>query len=79
MKKDIDNLDRVRKRLLKSADNTRRVTYEEIREAAGMKNKCGLRVVQDALRSRGVRFRAPRKKVCPTKMPRSGSRRQKYG
>lgn len=65
-RKDIDKLDQVRKRLLKSADSTRRVTYSEIHEAADLTEKCCSRVAQDALRSRGVRFRAPRKKVCLT-------------
>ena len=65
-KKDVDHLDKVRKRLLKSANNTRRVTYKEILKAAGFDGKCCPRVAQDALRSRGIRFRALRRKVCLT-------------
>ena len=65
-KADIARLERVRKRLLKVADSTRRVTYKEIQEQAGLKGKCSERVVQDALRAQGVRFRAPRRKVYLT-------------
>ena len=65
-KKDVDHLDKVRKRLLKSVDSTRRVTYQDIHEAAGLEDTCCPRVAQDALRARGVRFRAPRRKVCLT-------------
>jgi len=63
-KKDIDKLDKVRKRLLKRVDSTRRVTYQGIHKEAGLEDKCCERLVQDALRSRGVRFRTPRRKVC---------------
>ena len=62
-KKDINKLDKVRKDLLKAADSRRRVSYEDIRNAAGLKERVCVRVVADALRQRGVRFRAPRSKV----------------
>ena len=66
-RKDISNLDQVRKRLLKRAGGERTVTYDEIQREAGMQDCCCSRTMQDALRSRGVRFRAPRQKVYLTK------------
>ena len=61
---DVAKLDRSRKRLLKKADGTYRVTYADIQEEAGLSDACSPRVVQDALRAKGIRFRAPRRKVC---------------
>ena len=62
-KKDINKLDKVRKDLLKAADSRRRVSYEDIRNAAGLKERVCVGVVADALRQREVRFRAPLSKV----------------
>ena len=63
-KKDVAQLDKARRRLLKEADGARRVTYADIQEEAGLGDKCGSRAVQEALRAEGVRFRPPRRKVC---------------
>ena len=61
--RDISDLDRARKRLLKRADSQRPVTYQTIQEEDGLQGKRCSRTVQDALRGIGVRFRAPRHKV----------------
>ena len=61
--KDVAKLDRVRKRLLKAADGAHRVTYEDVHRESGFKGICCQRVVEDSLRSKGIRFRAPRRKV----------------
>ena len=55
-KKDIAKLDQVRKRLLKAADGAYRVTYEDIHQASGLRGTCCQRVVQEALRAKGVHF-----------------------
>jgi hypothetical protein len=65
-KGDVTKLDGARKRLLKAADSEHQVTYEDIQDEAGLTDHCSNRVVQDALREIGVRFRAPRTKVCLT-------------
>ena len=62
--REVVKLDQARKRLLKAADGAYRVTYEDIQREAGLEMACCQRVVQDALRARGVRFRTPRRKVC---------------
>ena len=62
-KRDVTTLEKARKRLLKAADSTRRVTYDDIQSDAGLGDTCCGRVAQDALRAGGVRFRAPRRKV----------------
>ena len=62
-KRDVAKLDQVRKRLLKAADGARRVTYEDIHKASGLQSTCCERVAQNALRAKGIRFRAPRRKV----------------
>ena len=63
-KVEVNKLEQARKRLLKAADGTTRVTYADIHAEAGLQDTCGQRVVADALRAKGVRFRAPRRKVC---------------
>ena len=62
-RKDISDLDKARKRLLKRADGQHTVTYQSIQEEAGLQDKCCSRTAQNALREIGVRFRAPRRKV----------------
>ena len=65
-KGDIRHLDKVRKGLLKEVDSERRVTWNTIQAKAGLGAKCCNKVVQQALRSEGVRFRAPRAKILLT-------------
>ena len=60
---DVRKLDQARVRLLKQADGEHRVTYEHIVDEAGLADSVCLRVAQDALRSTGVAFRHPRKKI----------------
>jgi hypothetical protein len=64
--KDADKLDRVRKRLVKAANNQYRVTYADVVAAADMEGRACQRTCEEALRSKGVRFRQPRKKILLT-------------
>ena len=66
-KKDINSLDQARRRLIKKANNDHQVTYADVVKEASLTNKVSQRVCEDALRSRGVRFRAPRRKIYITK------------
>ena len=60
---DVKSLDRARRKLIKSANNQHRVTYDAVVSEAGYEEVCCLRTVQSALRREGVRFRQPRRKV----------------
>lgn len=62
-KKDINTLDQARRRLIRMADNDVRVTYQDVIEEAGLEGQVCQRVCEDALRERGVGFRAPRRKI----------------
>ena len=66
-KKDINKLDQARRRLIQKANNAHQVIYADVIEEAGLVGKASQRVCEDALRSRGVRFRAPRRKIYITK------------
>ena len=52
-----------RRRLIKEANGEYRVTYGHVREVSGLKKKACQKVMEQALRAKGVRFRAPRNKV----------------
>ena len=57
---------KTRKRLVQAADGQRRVTHAEVHKEAGLHKKVCQRVAEEALRSRGVRFRRPREKIYIT-------------
>ena len=59
----IKALDKARLRLIKKADNEYRVTWANIVSEAGLEGVVSERVCADALRSRGVRFTTPRRKI----------------
>ena len=63
---DAHKLDRTRKRLVKAANNQHRVTYADVVAAANMGGRASQRTCEEALRSKGVRFRQPRKKILLT-------------
>ena len=67
-KGDVGALDRARKRLLKDVDGARTVTHAEIQAKAGLASTCCSRTAEKSLRSIGVRFRAPRRKVHLTEV-----------
>ena len=62
----INRLDKARNRLIKEADNDYRVTYDDVIEECGMEGVVCKRVVEDALRERGVSYKAPRRKIYVT-------------
>ena len=62
-KGDVRKLDLARRRLIKQADNGKRVTWADVITAAALVNPPCQRVCEDALRARGVRFRHPRRKI----------------
>ena len=59
----IKALEQARLRLIKKADNEYRVTWANIVSEAGLEGVVSERVCADALRSRGVRFTTPRRKI----------------
>ncbi len=61
---DIRKLQQARRRLLRAADCEHRVTWQDIVDEAALDSAPCLRVVQDALRGTGVRFRTPRRKIA---------------
>ena len=61
--KHVLKLDRTGRRLIKKANNQKMVTYADIIEEADLDVDPGLRSVQDSLRSEGVSFKTPRKKI----------------
>ena len=63
---DVRKLDRTRKRLVKKANNEYRVTYADVVAAADMGDQACQRTCEEALRSQGVRYRQPRKKILLT-------------
>ena len=65
-KSDIRLLMAARRRLIKKADSEYRVTYEDIVEEAGFEGKCSQRLVENAIRDRGVSYKQPRRKIGPT-------------
>ena len=65
-KKDINSLDQARRRLIRRADNDARVTYSDVLKEAGFTDKVSQRVCEDALRKRGVGYKAPRRKIYVT-------------
>jgi hypothetical protein len=62
-KLDVRRLDQWRRRLVKRADNTYRVTYKEVIKEAALPQKPGHRVCKEALRNLGVSYKAPRRKI----------------
>ncbi len=60
--KDVQTLNRIRRKMIKSADNETRITYSDLIEEAGYEDTCCQRLVEDALRGLGVRYRPPRQK-----------------
>jgi hypothetical protein len=60
---DTRKLQQARRRLLREADSEHRVTWQDVLDEAALDSAPCLRVVQDALRSTGVRFRPPRRKI----------------
>ena len=65
-KKDIQLLQQARRRLIKSADGEKRITWMMVLEEAALPDPPCLRVVQDTMRQHGVRFRHPRNKIALT-------------
>ncbi|CAK0868338.1 unnamed protein product [Prorocentrum cordatum] len=76
--KGADELDRVRKRLLRAANNQYRVTYADAVAAADMQGRARQRACEEAPRSKGVRFRQPRKKILSTEEDAEVRRPKKY-
>ena len=62
-KQDVRKLDQTRRRLIRQAENEKRVTYEDVVEEAGLSHSPSQRVCEDALRGEGVGFKAPRRKI----------------
>ena len=65
-KTDETHLLKTRRRLLREAGNQKRVTHDDVHKASGLKKKACKRVVMDALRINGVRYRRPREKILIT-------------
>ena len=65
-KKDVNKLDQARRRLIRRADNDSRVTYTDVLEESGLTGKVSQRICEDALRGRGVGYKAPRRKIYVT-------------
>ena len=63
---DAARLDAARRWLIVEADNEWAVTHADVVREAGYEGHASARVLADALRSRGVRSRAPRSKVMVT-------------
>lgn len=60
---DIRALQQARRRLVKAADSEEQVTWADVVAEADLEDPPCLRVIQDALRDKGVRFRPPRRKI----------------
>ena len=65
--RDAKRIMKLRRRMIQERDNQKRVTWEDLTEAADLDTEPSVRVVADALRARGVRFHVPRKKVFISK------------
>ena len=65
-RQDIRKLQQARRRLIRNADSEEQVTWQDVLDEAALEATPSLRVVQDALRNEGVRFRPPRKKIALT-------------
>ena len=52
-----------RHRLIKEAGGGKRVTWADVHKASGLKRKVSQRVMMDALRDKGVRYRKPCEKL----------------
>jgi hypothetical protein len=65
-RQDIRKLQEARRRLCRAADSEELVTWQHVLDEADLDRTPSLRVVQDALRNEGVRFRRPRKKIALT-------------
>ena len=62
-KMNILRLDQARRRLITKAKNAKRVTYSDVVEEVGLEGQVSQRVCEDALRKRGVSYKAPRRKI----------------
>lgn len=62
-KQNVRKLDTVRRRLIKTADNEKRVTHADVIKEACLTDVACQRVCEDALRAEGVSFKAPRRKI----------------
>ena len=62
-KKHIRSLDLARRRLIRASNNNTRVTYYDVIKEAKLEGKVSSRVREDALRSQGVAYRVPRRKI----------------
>lgn len=60
---DVWALDKASLRLIKKADNEHRVTWAHAVKEAGVEGVVSQRVCADALRARGARYTAPRRKL----------------
>ena len=67
-RRDVRKLDQARRRLITNADNEDRITYANVVEEAGLTGVVCQRVCEDALRSEGVSFKPPRRKVQVSQM-----------
>ena len=63
-KADLLKLEQTRRRLIKTSQ--KRVCYADVLKASGLKRKASQRTIEDGLREKGVRFRAPREKIYIT-------------
>ena len=64
---DVQKLQATRRRLIMKADGTRRVTYADVQSNTKLDKSPCQRVVENALRQDGVKYRKPREKVQLTK------------
>jgi hypothetical protein len=62
-KQNVRKLDTVRRRLIKTADNEKRITHADVIKEACLTDVACQRVCEDALRAEGVSFKAPRRKI----------------
>ena len=75
--KDIRVLQQTRRRLIKEANNEKSVTWQDVYDEANLPSAPSMRVVQDALRKKGVTFKPPRRKIAISKD--DASKRYKVG
>ena len=61
--RDAKALDQARLRLIRGANNSKRVTWSDVVAEAGYAGKVSVRTCADALRQKDVRYRPPRRKV----------------
>ena len=60
---DLRTLQQARRRLIKKADNEERITWKMVIDEADLEGPPCQRVVEDAMRHKGCRFRPPRRKI----------------